>query len=191
MKQHVLAYSEAIIRFTMLTIGDSIYLRSDRHMQHKTVSVLHTIPSTTVENQHTRCHPIVISICNTRLCQYHSQYPAPQYKHTRCMFYRSLTPALSATRKGQLTPPRSHMRPLRWYKPNHTCVPDTRVNYHLSPPPPNANSRGPTEPNDNKPHLGYYMPTTLMHVPLLICLGDSSQHISAPSYMQSFLIYTL
>ena len=31
------------------------------------------------------------------------------------------------------------------------------------------------------PRLGYYIPTTRTHVPRLICLGDSSHHISAPS----------
>ena len=42
-----------------------------------------------------------------------------------------------------------------------------------------------------KSRLGYYIPTTHTHVTRLICLGDSSHHISAPSYTQSFLIYTL
>ena len=45
-----------------------------------------------------------------------------------------------------------------------------------------ANSGGPTEPKDDGPRLGYYIPATRTHIPLLICLGDSSHHISAPSH---------
>ena len=55
----------------------------------------------------------------------------------------------------------------------------------------NANNGGPTEPKDDAPRLGHYIPTTRTHVPRLICLGDSSHHISAPSQTQSFLINTL
>jgi len=72
-----------------------------------------------------------------------------------------------------------------------TRVPDTPAKHHLSPPPPNANSGGPTQPKDDEPRLGYYIPTTRTHFPRLACLGDPSYHISAPSYTQSFLICTL
>ena len=48
-------------------------------------------------------------------------------------------PALSVTWKGPRTSPHLHMRTLRWYKPNLTCVPDTTPNHHPSPPPPNTN----------------------------------------------------
>jgi len=109
------------------------------------------------------------------------------------VFYIPPEPALSATGKGQRTPPHLHMRTPGWHKPNHTRAPHTPVNHHLSPPPSNANSGGPTEPKDDEPRLGYYIQTTHTHthVPYFICLGESSHHISTPSYTQSFLIYTL
>jgi len=105
------------------------------------------------------------------------------------VFYISLGPALSATGKGQHIPPRSHKRPLGWHNLNHTRATDTPENHHLSPPPSNANSSGPTEPKDDEPCPTYYIPTTRTHVPHLICVGDSSHLISTPSYTVFSHIY--
>ena len=114
---------------------------SDLHMQYKIVSVLHTVSSTTVINT-----------------------PGTKNQHTRRVFYRSPTPALSATWKGPRTPPRSHLWPLGWHKPKRTHMPDTPANRHVGSPPPNANSGRPTETKGDDPRLGYYIPTTRAHV---------------------------
>jgi len=71
------------------------------------------------------------------------------------------------------------------------CVWRTCVVRLVSSTSPIANSGGPSEPKDEEPRLGYNIPTTRTHIPRHIYLGDSSHHISAPSYTQSFLIYTL
>jgi len=143
-------------------------------MHYKSVSVIHTVSSTTVTNQHTRM------LSHSDL---HMQYKIVSVLHTvssttvtcnqepthRCVFYRSLTSALSTTRKGLCTPPRWHLWPLGWHKPNHTHMPDTPVNCHLSPPPPNTNSGRPTEPKADDPRLiclGRLQPphcSTLLH----------------------------
>ena len=84
---------------------------------------------------------------------------------------RSNTPDACSTdlrnTKGPRTSPCSHMRPLGWYCTNlttHAC--QTRANHHLSPPPPSANSGGPTEPKDDKHRLGHYILTTRTHIPV-------------------------
>ena len=118
-----LLYCTVITNLRFLTMDDENVIECVRNT---TMSVLHTITSNTVTNQHTRRHPIVI-ICNTKLSVLHTvssttaiHTPATKNQHTRRAFYRPPIPALSATQKGPRTPPHSHLRPLGWHKPDHT-----------------------------------------------------------------------
>ena len=119
-------------------------------MHPKTVSVLHTVSSTTVTNQHTRMlshsdlhmQYKIVSVLHTVSSTTVINTPATKNQHIRCMFYRSLMPALSATRKGPHTPPRWRLQPLGCHIPNHTRMPDTPANCHLSPLPPTPTAVG-------------------------------------------------
>ena len=74
--------------------------------------------------------------------------------------------------------------------PTDACQKHLRINIWV-PLPPTPTAVGQQNPRTTNPAPGHYIPTTRTHNPRLICLGDSSHHISAPSYIQSFLIYTL